>query len=75
MNDGPVQDMHSVDMRTYSGELTDLPRMGAAELAVAQEGLHVVIVVAVAAAQVGTSECTVCPGMANSRLSRTVYGH
>jgi len=56
-----------VDMRTYSGESMDLPRMGAAELAVAQEGLYVVIVVAVAAAQVGTSECTVCPGMANLR--------
>ena len=75
MNDGPVQDMHSVDMRTYSGESMDLPRMAAVELAVAQEGLHVVIVVAVAAAQAGTSGCTVCPGMANSRLSRTVYGH
>jgi hypothetical protein len=70
MNDGPVQDMHSVDMRTYSGESKDLPRMGAAELAVAQEGQHVVIVVAVAAAQAGTSECTVCPGMANSHLSK-----
>jgi hypothetical protein len=69
MNDRPVQDMHSVDMRTYSGESMDLPRMGAAGLAAAQEGLHVVIVVAVAAAQVGTSECTVCPGMANSHLS------
>ena len=42
--------MHIVDMRTYSGESMDLLRMGAAELAVAQEGLHVVIVVAVAAA-------------------------
>lgn len=49
--------------------------MGAAELAVAQEGLYEVIVVAVAAAQAGTSECTVCPGMANLRLSRTAYGH
>lgn len=75
MNDGPVQDTHSVDMRTYSGESMDLPRMGAAELAVAQEGLYVVIVVAVAAAQAGTSECTVYPGMANLRLSRTIYGH
>lgn len=37
-------------MRTYSGESTDLPHMGAAELAVAQEGLYEVIVVAVAAA-------------------------
>jgi hypothetical protein len=59
--------MHSVDMHTYSVESMDPPRMGAAELAVAQEGLHVVIVVAEAAAQAGTSECTVCPGMANLR--------
>lgn len=75
MKDGPGQDTHNVDMRTYSGELMDLPRMGAAELAVAQEGRYVVIVVAVAAAQVGTSACTVCPGMANLRLPRTVYSH
>lgn len=75
MNDGPVQDTHSVDMRTYSGELMDLPRMGAAELAVAQEGQYAVIVVAAAAAQAGTSEYTVYPGMANLRLSRTIYGH
>ena len=75
MNDEPVQDTHSVDMRTYSGGSMDLPRMGAAELAVVQEGLYVVIAVAVGAGQVGTSECTVCPGMANLRLSRTVYGH
>jgi hypothetical protein len=74
MNDEPVRDTHNVDMRTYSGESMDLPRMGAAELVVAQEGLYVVIVVAVAAAQAGTSECTVCPGMANLRLSRTAYG-
>ena len=39
-----------MDMHTYSGESMDLPRMGAAELAVAQEGLHVVIVVAEVAA-------------------------
>jgi hypothetical protein len=72
MNDGPVQDTRSVDMRTYSEESMDLPRMGAAELAVVQEGLYAVIVVAVVAAQAGTSECTVCPGMANLRLSRAV---
>lgn len=59
--------MHSVDTRTYSGESMDLPRMGAAELAVAQEGLYAVIVVAVAAAKAGTSECTVYPGMASLR--------
>ena len=75
MDDEPVQDTHSVDIRTYSGESMDLPRMGAAELAVAQEGLYVVIVVGVAAAQAGTSECTVCPDMAKLRLSRTVHGH
>lgn len=75
MNDRPVLDTHSVDMRTYTGGSMDLPRMGAAELVAAQEGLHVAIVVAVAAEQAGTSECTVCPGMANLRLSRTVYGH
>jgi hypothetical protein len=55
----------------------DLPRMGAVESVVALEGLYVVIVGAVhlAAAQAGTYECTVCPGMANLRLSRTVYDH
>jgi hypothetical protein len=75
MNDKPVQDTHSADTRTCSVESMGLPRMVAAELVVAQEVLYVVIVGAVAAAQAGTSECTVCPGMANSRLSRTVYGH
>lgn len=75
MNDGPVLDTYNADTRTYSGESMDLPRMGAVELAVAQEGLYVVTVVAVAAAQAGTSECTVCPGMANLRLSRAVRGH
>ncbi len=71
MNDGPVQDTRSVDMRTYSGELMDLPRMGAAEWAVAQEG-YVVIVVAEVAVPAGTSACIVCPDMANLRLSRTI---
>ncbi len=75
MNDGPVQDTHSVDMRTYSGASMDLPHTGAAELAVAQEGLYVAIVVAVAAVSAGTSECTVCLGMANLRLSRTICSH
>jgi hypothetical protein len=27
-NDGPVQDTQSADMRTYTGESMDLPRMG-----------------------------------------------
>jgi hypothetical protein len=75
MNDGPVQDTHSVDMHTYSEESMDLPRMGVAELAVAQEGPYVVIVGPVAVALAGTSECTVFPGMANLRLPRTVCRH
>lgn len=52
------------------GESMDLPRTVAAELAAAQEGLYVVIVVAEGVVPAGTSACTVCPGMANLRLSR-----
>jgi hypothetical protein len=56
--------MHK-DMRKHIHEWTDLPHMGAAELAVAQEGRHVEIVAAAAAAGLaGTSDCTVCPDMA-----------
>jgi hypothetical protein len=73
VDDGPVQDTHRVDMCTHiRGVSMDLPRTGAAELVVAQEGRYVVIVVAGAAVLAGTSACTVCPGMAKLRLSRTV---
>jgi hypothetical protein len=72
MNDGPVQDTHTVE---YTRQSMKSPRTGAVELVVAQEGLYVVIVGAVAAAQAGTYECTVCPDMAKLRLSRTVYDH
>jgi hypothetical protein len=72
MDDGPVQGTRKVDMCIHiRGESMDLPRTGVAELAVAQVGLYVVIVVAGGAVLGGTSACTVCPGMANLRLSRT----
>lgn len=75
MDDGPVQDTHRVDMCTHIREESmDLPRMGVVGLVVAQEGLYVVIVVVEAAVPAGTAACTVCPGMANLRLSRTACG-
>jgi len=61
-----VQDMHREDMRTHiREELTDLPRTGAAELAVAQEGPYAVIVAVAVSGLAGTFACTVCPDMAN----------
>ena len=70
MDDEPVQDTHREDMRTHiHGELTDLPRMGAAALGVAQEG-YVVIVAGAGSGLAGTFACTVCPDMANLRLTR-----
>jgi len=76
MDDEPVQDMHREDMHIHiRGELTGLPHMGAAELAVAQEGLYVVIVAVAGPGLVGTSACTVCLDMANLRLTRITCGH
>jgi hypothetical protein len=76
MDDGPVQDTRRADKCTHiRGELMDLPRTVAVGLAVAREALYVVIVVAEGVVPEGTSVCTVCPGMANLRLSRTRYGH
>jgi len=58
-------------MRTHiRGELTDLPRTGAAELAVAQEGPYVVIVAVAVSGLAGTFACTVCLDMANLHLTR-----
>ncbi len=65
MDDETVQDMHREDMH----------HMGAAELAVAQEGLYVVIVAVAGPGLVGTSACTVCLDMANLRLTRITCGH
>jgi len=60
--------MHREDMHIHiRGELTGLPHMGAAELAVAQEGLYVVIVAVAGPGLAGTSACTVCLDMANLR--------
>jgi hypothetical protein len=70
MKHKPVQDMHRVDSTRIHGESTDLPRTGAAELVVAQEGPYVVIVGAAAPGLAGTSACTVYPGMARLRLTR-----
>jgi len=71
MDDEPVQDMHREDMRTHiHEELTDLPRTGAAELAVAQVGPYAVIVAVAGSGLAGTFACTVCPDMANLRLTR-----
>lgn len=58
-------------MRTHiREELTDLPRTGVAELAVAREGPYVVIVAVVVSGLAGTFACTVCPDMANLHLTR-----
>ena len=71
MDDEPVQDTHREGMRTHiREELIDLPRMGAAELAVAQEGPYVATVVVAGPGLAGTFACTVCPDMAKLRLTR-----
>jgi hypothetical protein len=58
-------------MRTHiREELTDLPRTGEAELAVAQEGSYVVIVAVAVSGLAGTFACTVCPDRANLHLTR-----
>ena len=63
-------------MRTHiRGESADLPRTGAAELAVGQEGPYVVIVAAAVLELVGTSACTVCPDMAKLHLTRITCGY
>lgn len=71
LDDEPVQDTHREGMRTHiRGELIDLPRTGAAELAVAQEGPYVVTVVVAGPGLAGTFACTVYPDMAKLRLTR-----